>query len=86
MRDAISYWYWNVSDSGNVVVFRDACSGPHCSNSCPEQISLQAGSSALDAWSKEGRAIVAAIILLISIVSVMMKVFTTVCKFAVTVS
>ena len=73
IRDAINYWYWNVSNTNETVVFRDECSGPHCSNVCPEEISLETGSGAV-VWSGATRMAIATTVLLISIICLVMKV------------
>ena len=75
IRDAINYWYWNVSDTEESVVFRDVCSGPHCSNICPEVITLEAD-NAEDVWSGAARIAIAVVVLFISIVCLIMKVYT----------
>ena len=63
-----------MSDGREGVAFRDECSSPHCSNSCPEEIVLQVGNTAAEAWSTGTRITAALIVLLISIASVVMKV------------
>ena len=73
IRDAINYWYWNVSNTNEAVVFRDECSGPHCSNVCPEEISLETTNGAV-VWSGAARIAIAAIVLLITAVCLLMKV------------
>ena len=54
-------------------MFRDECSGPHCSNVCPEEISLETSSGAV-VWSGAARIAIAAIVVLISIVCLVTKV------------
>ena len=73
IRDAINYWYWNVSGTEEGVAFRDQCSGPHCSNVCPEKISLQTDNPA-EAWPRGAKIAIIAIVLLIAVVCLMMKV------------
>ena len=73
IRDAITYWYLNVSDTEESVVFRDVCSSPHCRNVCPEIFSLQTGSTG-DVWSITARVTIAVIVNLISVVCLIMKV------------
>ena len=73
IRDAIDYWYLNVSETEEGVVFRDVCSGPHCSNVCPEEIILQTESAAED-WSGAARIAIAAVVLSIAVVSMLLKV------------
>ena len=73
IRDAINYWYWNVSGTEESVVFRDVCSGPHCSNVCPEVISLVADNTG-NMWSGGARIAIAVIVLLISVICLVMKV------------
>ena len=75
IRDAINYWYLNVSDRGVGVAFRDQCSGPHCSNSCPEEIVLVPQREA-DTWSVGARVIIAMMVLLIAVICLTMKVGT----------
>ena len=70
---AIGYWYENVSDTEEGVVFRDVCSGVHCSKTCPEQIVLETKSRE-EAWSVGVRIAIAAAVLLIAAISLMMKV------------
>ena len=73
IRDAIDYWYWNVSETEEGVVFRDVCSGPHCSNVCPEEIILQT-ESAVEDWSGASRIAIAAVVLTIAVVCMLLKV------------
>ena len=73
IRDAIDYWYWNVSDTEEGVVFRDECSGPHCSNVCPEEIILETESAAED-WSAAARIVIAVIVLAIAVFCLLLKV------------
>ena len=73
IRDAIDYWYLNVSETEEGVVFRDVCSGPHCSNVCPEEIILQTESAAED-WSGAARIAIAAVVLTIAVVCLLLKV------------
>jgi hypothetical protein len=74
IRDAIDYWYWNVSDKREGVAFRDECSSPHCSNSCPEEIVLVSRREA-ETWSVGARVTIAILVLLIAIISLMMKLY-----------
>ena len=69
----IDYWYWNVSDTEEGVVFRDVCSGPHCSNACPEEIILETESAAED-WSGAAKIVIAVIVLAIVVFSLLLKV------------
>ena len=73
IRRAIGHWYENISDTEEEVAFRDACSGLHCSRTCPEQILLESNSQK-DAWSVGVRIGVAAAVLLIAVSSLVMKV------------
>ena len=57
-------------------MFRDECSGPHCSNVCPEEISLETSSGAV-VWSKAARIAIAVIVLLVAVVCLIMKVILT---------
>ena len=54
-------------------MFRDECSGPHCSNVCPEEISLETSSGAV-VWSGAARIAIAVIVLLIAAICLVMKV------------
>ena len=76
IRDAIHYWYWNVSDKREGVAFRDQCSTPHCSNSCPEEIALTSLTDA-ETWSVGARVTIAILVLLIAITCLIMKVNIT---------
>ena len=73
IRDAIDYWYRNVSNTEEGVVFRDVCSGPHCSNACPEEIILETESAAED-WSAAARIVIAVIVLAIAVFCLLLKV------------
>ena len=75
IRDAINYWYLNVSDTEESVVFRDVCSGPHCSNVCPEVIILVPDNTG-NIWSGGARIAIAVIVLLIAVICLVMKVST----------
>lgn len=70
---AIGHWYQNVSNSDEGVVFRDTCSGIHCSKVCPEMIVVETESK-LEEWSVGARIAVSIAILLIAVVSLTMKV------------
>lgn len=74
IRDAIHYWYHNVSDEEEGVVFSDKCSGPHCSHSYPDKIVLQEVSSAASTWSAGSKITITVVVLLISMASIMLKV------------
>ena len=73
IREAIGFWYENVSDDQGSVFFRDKCSGLHCSKVCPEQIVLEVDGKE-NAWSVGARITVAAAVLLIALVCFTMKV------------
>ena len=75
IRDAIDFWYKNLSDTEEGVVFRDLCSGPHCSNTCPEKIILETESAA-EEWSVAARISIAAVVLTIAVVCLLLKVYT----------
>ena len=77
IRDAIHYWYWNVSDTEEGVAFRDACSGPHCSSTCPEEFIL-GGEYVAGGWSTGAKISIAVIVLTIAVICLLMKV----CMFA----
>ena len=73
IRSAIDLWYNLLS--GESVVFRDVCSGPHCSGTCPEQISL---SERKNNTSSVGVKItIAVVVLLIAATCLIMKVYPT---------
>ena len=76
IRDALHYWYWNVSDTGEGVAFRDTCSTPHCSNSCPEEIVL-VDEGETEMWSVGARVTIGILVLLIGLISLTMKVSHT---------
>ena len=73
IRDAINYWYLNVSDTEESVVFRDVCSGPHCSNVCPEVITLHTDDTG-EVWSTSTRLVITCAVLLIAVICLLMKV------------
>ena len=79
IRDAIHYWYWNVSDGEEGVAFRDVCSGPRCNNECPEELILEGEST--QAWSGGAKIAIAVIVLTIAAVCLLMKVFISVKAF-----
>ena len=72
IRDAIHYWYWNVSNTEEGVAFRDVCTGPHCSNTCPEEIILSA--EIAETWSGGARIAIAVIVLTIALICLLLKV------------
>ena len=72
IRDAIHYWYWNVSDREEGVAFHDVCSGPRCNNECPEELILEGEST--QAWSGGAKIAIAVIVLTIAAVCLLMKV------------
>ena len=72
IRDAIHYWYWNVSDNREGVAFRDECSGPQCSNSCPEEIVLM--SLQAQPWSTPVITVIIIAVLFIAAVCFVLKV------------
>ena len=82
IRDAINYWYWNVSDESEGVAFRDICSTLHCSNSCPNQISVL--ETEVDMWSVAGQAVVASAVLLIIIICLTLKASSLFSTFMIT--
>ena len=59
------------------MAFRDVCSGPHCSSTCPEELILEGESVAAD-WSTGAKIAIAVIVLTIAVICVLMKV----CVFA----
>ena len=73
IRDAIHYWYWNVSNTEEGVAFRDVCTGPHCSNTCPEEIILSA--EIAETWSGGARIAIAVIVLTIALICLLLKVY-----------
>ena len=73
IRDALHYWYWNVSDTGEGVAFRDTCSTPHCSNSCPEEIVIEDGGTA-GKWPVEIKAVITLAVLLVTVACLVLKV------------
>ena len=75
IRDAIDYWY-NL-DSDESVSFREKCSGPQCSGSCPEKIALIAQGEA-QTWSTSVRVALTACVVLIEVTCLIMKVNSTV--------
>ena len=72
IRDAIDYWYWNMSDTDEGVGFRDMCSGPHCNNNCPEMFILEREGT--DVWSSGAKITIAVIVVAIAIICLLMKV------------
>ena len=74
IRSAIDLWYNHSEES---LVFRDACSGPHCSNTCPEQIALSQKEEA-ENWSSGVKIAIAAVVLLIGVICLIMKVLYSV--------
>ena len=73
IRDAIHYWYWNVSDTEEGVAFRDVCSGPHCSSTCPEEFILE-GEDVAAGWSTGAKITIAVVVLTIAVICLLMKV------------
>ena len=72
IRDAIHYWYWNISNTEEGVAFRDVCTGPQCSNTCPEEIILSAETA--ETWSGGARIAIAVIVLTIAAMCLLLKV------------
>ena len=72
IRDAIHYWYWNISNTEEGVAFRDVCAGPQCSNTCPEEIILSAETA--ETWSGGARIAIAVIVLTIAAICLLLKV------------
>ena len=72
VRDAIDYWYWNVSDTDEGVGFRDMCSGPHCNNNCPERFILEREGAHV--WSTGAKITIAVIVVAIALICLLMKV------------
>ena len=70
IRSAIDLWYNHSEES---LVFRDVCSGPHCSNACPEQIALSKTEEA-KTWATGARIAIAAVVLLIGVTCLILKV------------
>ena len=62
-----------MSGTEESVVFRDVCSGPHCSNVCPEVITLHTDDAGV-VWSKSTRICIACVVLLIAVICLLMKV------------
>ena len=71
IRKAIDHWHNSSLEKG--VVFRDVCSGPHCSGACPEVIALSPRDETRS-WSTGARAAVAAVVLLVAVTCLVMKV------------
>ena len=71
IRSAIDYWYNSDPEKG--VSFRDMCSGPHCSDACPEEIIL-APNEEKGTWSTGIRIAIAASVILIAVTCLIMKV------------
>ena len=74
IRDAINFWYHNASDMEGGVVFRDQCSGPLCNDGCPEELILQE-EEAIE-WSTGLKTMLSVFVLGITIISMLLKVFT----------
>ena len=74
VRDAIHYWYQNVSETGEGVVFRDECTGPHCGNSCPENVEILLGNEEAQSWPVGGSITMYLIVMLVSAFCAIMKV------------
>ena len=74
IRSAIDLWYNHSEES---LVFRDVCSGPHCSNTCPEKIALSRKEEA-ENWSPGVEIAIAAVVLLIGVICLIMKVLYSV--------
>ncbi|CAI8009436.1 ABC transporter G family member 8 [Geodia barretti] len=71
IRSAIDLWYNHSEES---LVFRDVCSGPHCSNTCPEKIALSRKEEA-ENWSPGVEIAIAAVVLLIGVICLIMKMY-----------
>ena len=71
IRDAIDYWYWNLSHMEEGVAFRDTCADPHCSNSCPEEIVLLLENAGK--WPTGMKVLMAIIILLTAVICLVLK-------------
>ena len=78
IRSAIDLWYNHSEES---LVFRDVCSGPHCSNACPEQIALSENEE--NNWSLGVKIVIAAVVLLIGVTCLVMKVSLLLCRYKV---
>ena len=74
IRDAIDYWHNQSDYIGEGVAFREACSGPHCSSSCPEEV-LLAPPEETEKWSLGARAAIACVVLLIAVCCLLLKVY-----------
>ena len=59
------------------MAFRDVCSGPHCSSTCPEEFILE-GEDVAGGWSTAAKISIAVIVLTIAVICLLMKV----CMFA----
>ena len=66
---ALSQWYPNRYSS--VVTFRDSCSSPHCSSTCPDMILL--GSPPSDIWSTPVKIFLLLIVVAIALFSLCAK-------------
>ena len=69
IRDALNQWYLNRHDS--VVTIRDSCSGPHCSATCPDTISL--GSAPMNIWSTHAKVVLLLIVSTIAMCCLLAK-------------
>ena len=66
------------------MAFRDVCTGPQCSNTCPEEIILSAETA--ETWSGGARIAIAVIVLTIAAICLLLKVSVcSVCTRAYTV-
>ena len=74
IRDAIDFWYQTLSDAAaDGVVFREVCLRPHCSDSCPDEILLNTGNF-VDAWSPASKIVISCLVILVSVVTLLMRV------------
>ena len=55
------------------MAFRDVCTGPHCSTTCPEEIILSA--EIAETWSGGARIAIAVIVLTITVLCLLLKVY-----------
>ena len=77
IRDAIDYWYWNVSDTDKGIAFRDVCSGPRCNDGCPEELTLEGDRAVV--WSAGAKIAIAALVMAIATLCLLLKVYTPLC-------
>ena len=69
IQQALTEWYNNRTVP---MHFRDNCSGLHCNNQCPERLTL--GELDSDDWPPVAKAIVAALVLVVTILCHIAKV------------